>query len=86
MGYEVIAAAIFSASLLWLSTRETVNENWRSFFFYLGFLDFILALGFSIIDADILRTGAIMTHFLAMLYIMGIQIFHKVGEMWAGSR
>ena len=86
MGYEVLTPALFGVAFLWLSVQNKTGENWRQFFFYLGLVEFCLSIGFSMTDAELLRAGAILIHFLILLFFMFINLFFNVGELWSKSR
>jgi uncharacterized membrane protein len=86
VGYEVIAAAMFACTLIWLSTKESVTESWRSWFLYLGFVDFIASIGLSFVEAVEFRVGLIFVHGLFFMALVGINLVSMVGELWAKTR
>ena len=86
MGYEVIATALFACTLIWLSTKEAVSQSWRSWFLYMGWVDFIAAIGLSIVEAVEFRVGLIFVHGLFFFALVGINLVSMVGDLWAKTR
>lgn len=86
VGYEVIGIALFGVAFLWLSVQKEIDENWRKSFFYLGFIEIIMMLGFSLTASALLRGAAIMAHALVLFWIVGMELLVKTFELWMGTR
>lgn len=83
MAYEVLGTVGLAFSYFFLGTNETVGEQWRTFFMYLGFVFGALAFGFMINDSsELLKIVGVVINGIVLIFVLAMSVVLKTYELY----